>query len=168
MGMMLDHATAPVDSATSSWPRILLQGLGGRRGAAGRAGGGAGGAGRAGRGPGGPAFIVQVLALAGAWGVGVAARGELPAAGIAAMAWGAGTWMQTAPQRHRLLAFAPDAGRVVLSLNASAIYVGIGLGGLVGGLVLSGLPARTLPLVGAAVATAALLVLLRSRDPVRR
>jgi MFS transporter, DHA1 family, inner membrane transport protein len=97
----------------------------------------------------GAAFIVQVLAL--------------PAAGTAVVAWGAGTWMQTAPQQYRLLALAPDADRVVISLNASAIYVGIGLGGLLGGLVLSGLPAGTLPLVGAAVTTAALLVLLRSR-----
>jgi DHA1 family inner membrane transport protein len=116
----------------------------------------------------GAAFGLQVLALAGVWGVGMVDRGDALAAAVAVAAWGAGTWMQTPPQQYRLLALAPDAARVVISLNASAIYVGIGLGGLVGGLLLSGLPAGVLPLVGAAGAAAALLVLRRSTDPARR
>jgi DHA1 family inner membrane transport protein len=116
----------------------------------------------------GAAFALQVLALAGVWAVGMVDRGDVLAVAVAVAGWGAGTWMQTPPQQYRLIAFAPQASRVVISLNASAIYVGIGLGGLVGGLVLSSLPAGALPLVGAAVAAAALGVLLLSSDPPRR
>jgi MFS transporter, DHA1 family, inner membrane transport protein len=116
----------------------------------------------------GAAFVLQMLALAGTWGVRMVDGGALLAAAIAVVVWGAGTWMQTAPQQYRLIALAPQASRVVISLNASAIYVGIGLGGLIGGLVLSGLPAGFLPLAGAAVAAAALGVLLLSSDPVWR
>jgi MFS transporter, DHA1 family, inner membrane transport protein len=110
------------------------------------------------------AFALQLLALAGLWGVGLADGGDAVAAGIAVAVWGAGTWMQAPLQQYRLMALAPQASRVVISLNASAIYVGIGLGGL----VLSGLSAAALPLVGAAAATAALLALSWSSKPVRR
>lgn len=155
---MLEHATAaaPPASATSNRPTLLLLGLGAFA-------------------VGTDAYVVAGLPPDLAQGLGVSqpAAGQavtvfsfsyalmapVLAAGIAVAGWGAGTWMQTAPQQYRLLASAPDAGRVVISLNASAVYFGIGLGGL---------PVGTLPLVGAAVAATALGVVLVSRDPGRR
>ncbi|RKE23098.1 MFS transporter [Streptomyces sp. TLI_171] len=50
--------------------------------------------------------------------------------------WGASSWCQTPPQQHRLLAAAPEQGPLVVSLNASAIYLGIGAGSVLGGLAL--------------------------------
>ncbi|UYM06184.1 MFS transporter [Solicola gregarius] len=53
------------------------------------------------------------------------------------LAWGASSWCQTPPQQHRLIAAAPDATPLVVGLNSSAIYAGIGLGTLLGGATLS-------------------------------
>jgi hypothetical protein len=41
------------------------------------------------------------------------------------------------PIEHRLIGFAPDARPVALSLNAIAMYGGIALGGVIGGLAIS-------------------------------
>ncbi|MEV1240951.1 MFS transporter [Nonomuraea sp. NPDC049750] len=57
--------------------------------------------------------------------------------GLLAMAWGAGSWCQTPPQQHRLIAVAPHEAPLVVALNSSAIYVGIGAGTLLGGLTVS-------------------------------
>ncbi|MER7706830.1 MFS transporter [Kitasatospora sp. NPDC097605] len=54
--------------------------------------------------------------------------------GLLTMAWGAGSWCQTPPQQHRLIAAAPGEAPLVVALNSSAIYVGIGAGTLIGGL----------------------------------
>jgi predicted MFS family arabinose efflux permease len=109
------------------------------------------------------AFTVQVLALTALWLLGVGAAVWVVAA--LAAAWGAGTWMQAPPQQARLIHSAPQQARVLLALNASAIYVGIGLGGVVGGLVLRGPGVGQLPLVGGLIAAGALATLLLTRDP---
>jgi MFS transporter, DHA1 family, inner membrane transport protein len=113
------------------------------------------------------AFGIQVVSLALLWVLGVA-EGDVAQAWLAAVvaaAWGAGTWMQPPPQQARLIHSAPQLGRVLLALNASAIYVGIGLGGIVGGLALHGPGVDYLPLFGALIAAAALATLLLSPDP---
>jgi predicted MFS family arabinose efflux permease len=51
------------------------------------------------------------------------------------MVYGLGTWAVTPPQQQRLLAH--GGGRVLLSLNASALYAGVALGGIIGGVTLS-------------------------------
>lgn len=51
--------------------------------------------------------------------------------------WGASTWSQTPPQQHRLVAAAPHEIPLTLSLNASAIYLGIGSGTALGGVALT-------------------------------
>ncbi|WP_344291085.1 MFS transporter, partial [Streptomyces synnematoformans] len=72
-----------------------------------------------------------VLALSAAAGVRL-----LPLTAAAVVAWGASSWCQTPPQQHRLISAAPRETALVVGLNASAIYTGIGLGTLLGGLLL--------------------------------
>ncbi|MEC3981841.1 MFS transporter [Amycolatopsis sp. H20-H5] len=57
-------------------------------------------------------------------------------AGVILFAWGLCTWAFNPPIQHRLIELAPAHSGLVLSLNASAIYLGVGLSGLVGGFVL--------------------------------
>ncbi|MFL6128424.1 MAG: MFS transporter [Mycobacteriales bacterium] len=112
------------------------------------------------------AFVIEVLALALLWALGLGGGpGRSWPAAVVAVAWGAGTWMQAPPQQARLIASAPQLGRLLLALNASAIYVGIGLGGVVGGLAVRGPGVGPLPLVGALIGAAALAALLLSSDP---
>ncbi|WP_433413885.1 MFS transporter [Microtetraspora malaysiensis] len=104
-------------------------------------------------------YLTMAAALALlAW---MAASGiALPAlAGLLVLAWGGSSRCQTPPQQHRLIATAPQEAPLVVSLNSSAIYTGIGAGTLLGGLAL---PHGT-PLVylsGAALAAVALIFLL--------
>ncbi|MFI6175411.1 MFS transporter [Nonomuraea sp. NPDC051191] len=52
-----------------------------------------------------------------------------------AAVWGAALGVVVVPQQHRLIALSPAAAPVLLGLNSSAIYLGIALGGGLGGLV---------------------------------
>jgi predicted MFS family arabinose efflux permease len=74
-------------------------------------------------------------------------------AGVVLFVWGLCTWSFNPPIQHRLIELAPEHAGLVLSLNASAIYLGVGLSGLVGGFVLSHGGPSVLPEV-AAVLTA--------------
>lgn len=106
------------------------------------------------------AFTGLLLALVGLGALGALDRGAVLPAALLVVVMGAGTWTQAAPQQFRLMALAPDASRIAISLNASAIYVGIGLGAVIGGLLLAHLSVTTLPLVGALMALATLFTLL--------
>lgn len=110
------------------------------------------------------AFSAQAVALAALWAVGTFDAGDTIAAGLAAALWGAGTWSQAPAQQYRLIMLAPDAARIVISLNGSAIYLGIGIAGAIGGLTLDLLGVRSLPLLAAAVAAVALLMILVPRS----
>jgi len=57
-------------------------------------------------------------------------------AGAALVTWSVAGWALTPFQQHRLMSLAPRDGSIVLSLNASAIYLGQGAGAGVGALVL--------------------------------
>ena len=61
---------------------------------------------------------------------------------VLAVTWGASTWCQTPPQQHRLFTAAPAEAPLLMALNASAIYVGLGLGTAAGGLLISSGTAR--------------------------
>jgi predicted MFS family arabinose efflux permease len=101
--------------------------------------------------------LANVLAVLGC----IAAAGGLApeaAVGALVMVWGACTWTQTPAQQHRLIAAAPREAPLVVSLNASAIYLGIGAGTALGGLALAGGPAAVYG-TGTAVALAAALFL---------
>ncbi|MFC4907730.1 MFS transporter [Actinomadura gamaensis] len=84
--------------------------------------------------------------------------------------WGVALGAVVVPQQHRLIALSPAAAPVLLGLNSSAIYVGIALGGGLGGLAQEWLapgPAA-LGLPAATVTTLALLYHLtttRHRSP---
>jgi DHA1 family purine base/nucleoside efflux pump-like MFS transporter len=78
-------------------------------------------------------------------------------AGIALFVWSAFTWCLNPPMQSLLLELAPGGG-LLLSLNASAIYFGAGLSGVVGGLVISIGGVRLLPVVGAGLGVLALLL----------
>ncbi len=76
--------------------------------------------------------------------------------------WGAAAWMFTAPQQHRLLALAPESPAVILSLNASASYIGMGSGAAIGGLVLHAASLSALGWTGGLCEVLALIVLFLS------
>ncbi|MDN5724682.1 MAG: hypothetical protein L0G99_01950, partial [Propionibacteriales bacterium] len=79
--------------------------------------------------------------------------GQLAVAAVWAGLWGVTDGMASVVQQHRLVAIAPASAPVLFGLNSSAIYVGVAMGGLVGGLAQSlwgaaliGVPAAVLAL----------------------
>lgn len=87
-------------------------------------------------------------------------------AGIAMFVLGAG-FVVNAPVQTRLIELAPSGSALVLSLNASAIYLGTGLAGLVGGIVVTVFGVLALPFVGAvfSLGSLALLLLALRQEP---
>ncbi len=85
-------------------------------------------------------------------------------AAVALFVWSVFTWSFNPPVQSLLLELAPTGG-LVLSLNASAIYLGMGLAGVIGGAVIDAAGVLVLPEVGAALAVVVLglLLTLRSR-----
>lgn len=83
-------------------------------------------------------------------------------AGLMLFILGIAGWTFTPAQQYRLLALAPTQLGIILSLNASAIYLGIGLGAAVGGLVVHGGSFALLGLVAGLWELMALGVLLVS------
>jgi predicted MFS family arabinose efflux permease len=88
-------------------------------------------------------------------------------AAVALFLLGAVGWTGNAPIQSRLLELAPQGGGLVLSLNASAIYLGAGLSGVVGGLVISWLGVAALPVVAAVIglASTGMLLLALRHEP---
>ena len=82
-------------------------------------------------------------------------------AGFSSFFWGATSFAQTPPQQHRLIALEPKQSALVLSLNASAIYLGIGLGTLLGGMGIAHGP-QAIFLTAGAVACCAFMYLRQS------
>jgi len=80
----------------------------------------------------------------------------IPAA-LAFTLLGVGSFNYGAPQQRCLMELAPGSSTTLVSLNSSAIYVGIGLSGAVGGLTLQASPAANC-LAGAAIAVATALI----------
>jgi predicted MFS family arabinose efflux permease len=85
-----------------------------------------------------------------------------PALILAMIPWGVVGWAFPPAQASRLLAIAPDDAPVVLSLNGSALYLGVALGSVVGAEVLrAGSPAdlgwvaALFPLIGLAIVVTA-------------
>ncbi|GAB3969082.1 MFS transporter [Actinoallomurus acanthiterrae] len=103
-------------------------------------------------------YLAMAVALA-ALGISAATGVTSPLiAGMLVLLWGASTWTQTPAQQHRLIAAAPQEAPLVVSLNASSIYIGIGAGTAAGGAVLSAGPSVMYGLA-AAVAVLALVFL---------
>ncbi|MEV0704389.1 MFS transporter [Saccharopolyspora sp. NPDC050389] len=101
-------------------------------------------------------YLSMTLALALlAW---FAWTGSTPQVAVAVLVliWGASTWTQTPPQQTRLIDAAPQEAAIVVSLNASAIYLGIGAGTLLGGALMALGPALIFTAAAAVGAIAAL------------
>jgi predicted MFS family arabinose efflux permease len=98
---------------------------------------------------------LALLLLAGLGLTGVQA-GIVPIA-LAFALLGAGSLNYGTPQQHRLLQLVPDSGTALVSLNSSAIYIGIGLAGALGALVLQLGPVANC-LTGAGIALVTMLV----------
>ncbi len=82
-------------------------------------------------------------------------------AAVVLFLWGFCTWSVNPPIQHRLIELAPGTAGLLLSLNASAIYLGVGLSGVVGGLVLDTGGPTVLPEMAAVLtAVGAVIVLL--------
>ncbi len=81
-------------------------------------------------------------------------------AAVTLFVWGLFNWAFAPPVQHRLIALAPGQAGLVLSLNASAIYLGVGLSGVAGGLVLSSGGPVALPEAAAVLALAALAIVV--------
>lgn len=82
---------------------------------------------------------------------------------IAMIAWPAAGWSLTPAQSHRLVGLAPAAGPEVLSLNTSAVYLGIAAGAALGGVVVGHLAVAWLGPAAAALQLLALAVMLGVR-----
>jgi MFS transporter, DHA1 family, purine base/nucleoside efflux pump len=88
-------------------------------------------------------------------------------AAVALFVWSVFTWSFNPPVQALLLELAPTGG-LVLSLNASAIYFGIGLAGVLGGVVIDTIGVLALPVVGAALGVVVIVLMLNLRAGTRR
>ncbi|GAA2815990.1 MFS transporter [Crossiella cryophila] len=84
--------------------------------------------------------------------------GNLIAAVVWAVAWGVSVSLPVVPQQSRFVEYAPSASAVLLGLNNSAIYLGVALGGALGGLLQDQLTPARLGLLAAVVSVLGLLV----------
>jgi predicted MFS family arabinose efflux permease len=81
--------------------------------------------------------------------------------------WGLIGWSFPAAQQARIVAMAPRLAPVTLSLNASAIYLGVSLGAFLGSLAVGRQATADLGFIGAACEVAALIVLVLTPRAVR-
>jgi predicted MFS family arabinose efflux permease len=81
--------------------------------------------------------------------------------------WGIIGWGFPPAQASRLVAYAPDIAHLTLSLNASAIYLGIAIGTVLGGRVLEYSTPANLGVIAAAFPLAALALLAASLKTAR-
>jgi MFS transporter, DHA1 family, purine base/nucleoside efflux pump len=93
---------------------------------------------------------VAMLSLAGSTVAGAA---------VVLALWAVFSWAFNPPVQSLLLELSPTGG-LVLSLNASAIYVGTAIGGMVGGIVIGAGGLLALPLVSAGFTLVAIALLL--------
>ncbi len=112
-------------------------------------------------------YTSMALALAALMGVAMSDLRVPALVGLLVLVWGAGTWCQTPAQQHRLIDAAPAEAPLVVSLNASAIYTGIGLGTVLGGAAVTAQRGLIFGL-GASIAVSALIFLLVSGAPRNR
>src|SRR5882724_11646062 len=94
----------------------------------------------------------------------VASTGFVGAAAVLVV-WGMATWSINPPMQNRLVDIAPKSAGLVLAINAAAIYLGVGLSGVAGGLVISFSGTRALGPVAAVVAAVALIVFVAATQP---
>ncbi|MGK5552602.1 MFS transporter [Actinomadura kijaniata] len=89
--------------------------------------------------------------------------GHLVLTCVWAAIWGATDGMASVVQQHRLVTIAPASAPVLLGLNSSAIYLGVAMGGGLGGLAQDQLPVTMLGVPAAALALLATIVTVAER-----
>ena len=82
---------------------------------------------------------------------------SLATAAPALVVWGLCGWGLLVPQQHRLVSITPTAAPLLLGLNSAAIYIGVSMSGLIGGVAITWFDRHALGLAGAAFIAAALL-----------
>lgn len=82
----------------------------------------------------GVGYLTMSVALVALGAMSVIGRAPVAVSAILVFVWGASTWCQTPAQQHRLFHLAQDQASLAIALNASCIYIGIGLGTLIGGI----------------------------------
>ncbi|WP_226351727.1 MFS transporter [Pseudonocardia sp. ICBG601] len=92
----------------------------------------------------------------------------LPSALAFLVAWGITGWAFLPAQQHKLVGLMAGQAPLVISLNASAVYVGIASGAALGGVVVATVGAGSLWMVAAGCGAFALLVHTLSGRPDRR
>ncbi|MEQ4720352.1 MFS transporter [Nonomuraea sp. B19D2] len=85
---------------------------------------------------------------------------HLVVACVWAAIWGTTDGMVSVVQQHRLVILAPASAPVLLGLNSSAIYLGVAMGGGLGGLAQDWLPVTMLGVPGAVLALLATTITL--------
>ncbi|MGE4337793.1 MAG: MFS transporter [Pigmentiphaga sp.] len=106
------------------------------------------------------AYVVMALSLIGMASMAVSGQPMPWLIGLCMLAWGGSSWSQTPPQQHRLFEASHEQAMLLVALNAAGIYVGIGLGTLIGGLTISF--GGQAPLIAGALIALGALVFLRA------
>ncbi|QND51661.1 MFS transporter [Phyllobacterium sp. 628] len=73
--------------------------------------------------------------------------------------WGVSAWMFPPAQASRVLSIAPESAPLALSLNGSALYLGIASGSLIGGLIIANVGLEYLGWIGGAFPLLGLVVM---------
>jgi predicted MFS family arabinose efflux permease len=86
----------------------------------------------------------------------------------ALIVWGLCGWGLLVPQQHRLISVTPAAAPLLLGLNSAAIYLGVSMSGLLGGVAIMWVDSHALGLVGAVFISVSLLVAERAQRRIAR
>lgn len=96
--------------------------------------------------------MLSLLGLSGAFAL-ISVLGKSLAVVVAlTFAWGIAGWLLAPAQQHRLMMLGGERAQVLIALNASSMYLGIGLSGMVGAMVIGQLGTPALTWVGSGCA----------------
>lgn len=104
------------------------------------------------------ALIVSFTTL---WVVG----DNAPVAIAVTVLWGISGWLLAPAQQHRLMELGSASAPLLISLNSSAMYLGMALSGVVGGLMITTVGVEQLPIAGIIAATATLALVAMAYGP---
>lgn len=108
---------------------------------------------------------VQLLVLVATMAVLPLTRGHMAATLAALVVWGVAGFGMMAPQQSRLAGLSPEHAPLLLSLNASMLYIGTALGAVISGAMLAHVELSNLGWVGVPFGLMALLTLAVERWP---
>lgn len=111
---------------------------------------------------------VIVAAMTGLWSIWLARPVPIPVVLAVATVWGGIAFWNSPAIQTRLYALAGPVAPQALALNTSGTYLGVSIGAAVGGIALAGSGVGSLPLLAAAFAICALLLLGGARTVAAR